>query len=98
MAEVTEITVKQQADTTAFFGSYPDALKGIDEQASYTKFEVLLADALRKSYPDADVSVEVGDVPDRIEVNGSRDDQDVPAVEDILHEVWESWDWVVEIG
>ena len=92
MEKITEILYQYEADDAAMFG--PDAEIGeVDTRASYNAFEDAVQKALKAAYPTARISVQSG--PSKLRVNWMTDTEEVSVVEDIIHEVWESWNWLV---
>lgn len=88
---VTNILYQYEADDGAQFG--PDAdLSEIDIRASYNAYEDAVLGALQAAYPGARVSVQSG--PHRVSVNHDRDHEELPAVGEIIGEVWQSFNWV----
>ena len=91
----TRILYQYAADDAAMFG--PDAdLDGIDVVASYSAYEDAVQAALEAAYPAVSVSIRRG--PHRVAINGLTDHNEVPAVEGIAHDVWESFGWVRRWG
>jgi len=92
------IVVFGTRDQDAMFGRDPDALVGVDIKASYAKFEEEVTRKLLADYPTA--TVEISERPaDRCcdvldDVDYPMDDE-LPFVEQIIHDVWEDWGWVV---
>ena len=90
--DTTEILYQYEADDAAMFG--PDAdLSEVNTQASYNAYEDAVQAALKAAYPGARISVQSG--PSRLRINWHTDHDDIPVVEHIIHEVWESWAWLV---
>ena len=84
--------VQSMPDDAGQFGSDADLSK-IDISASYAAYDVALLAMLVAAYPGAEVTIKEG--ADCIEVNGMRDHSEGPAIEDILHETWGGFGWVV---
>jgi len=89
---IESILVQSMRDDAGQFGADAD-LTNVDIPASYAAYDEALRVALVTEYPGADVTIRDG--ADRFEVNGMRDHREIPAVGDIVHEVWERFDWVV---
>ena len=88
---IESILYQYATDDAALFGASAD-LTLIDIVASYNAYEDAVLAALRAAYPGIDVIVQSG--PDRIVVNGLRDHNEVPWVEDVAREAWERFDWI----
>jgi len=89
---IETILYQYEADDAAMFGGDAE-LDGIDIQASYNAYEDAVLARLRAAYPGTRVSVQSG--PYRVEVNGERDHGEMPWIEDIIHNTWAKFDWVV---
>ena len=92
MNTIERILYQYGPDDAAQFGADAD-LQLVDITASYTAYEDAVLAALQAAYPGARVSVQSG--PDRISVNGHTDHADVPWVEDVVHQTWAAFDWIV---
>ena len=89
------------------FGDVDPQAEGYDEQASVEKYGQMCSDAIIVDFAkhNETVSTEwesqnVGGVTPfglKTKIDGDTDHEDVGFVDDILGEVWQSWDWVVEI-
>jgi len=89
---IERILVQGMRDDAGQFGADTD-LGNIDVEASYAAYDEALLAALTAEYPDVEVVIRDG--ADRIEINGRRDHAEGPAIEDIIHEVWSAWEWVI---
>ena len=96
------ITIIEDTDTGSMYGNDGDAIMGVDLEASEDKFLTMVTDAVHAAYPAAELEVRGepgGHIPGRsgpVEVDGSADDdRDELNIGEILHNIWESWDWVV---
>ncbi len=95
----------EDTSTESMYGRDPDATRDVDTAASEARYLEMLADAIHAAYPEAEVEVEGrenGCIPgtqQHVELNGGEpyadDDEDIESIDNIRHEVWESWDWVV---
>lgn len=92
MGQVEDIKVMYSDD--AMFGHDPAATEGVNFRASFAKFEEMVTDSLRRLYPGAIVILDRG-INDGYRVNGEADHDEIPAVEDTVHEIWQAFDWVV---
>jgi len=76
-----------------FDGCGFDEMAGIDDMASYAAYGDLIREQLTRYYPDAEIEVEQGN-NDTCMVNDWSDDPEVPWVEQILADAYESQLWV----
>lgn len=90
-----EINYVYEIDDAGMFGGDAD-MDGVDVQSSYRKFEDDVFEALKREYPDAEISVSSG--APRITVlddDGNDDDRETRNVSDLIHVSWSSFNWVV---
>lgn len=79
------------------FGPDPDTRENVDIPASFVEWNEQLTAALNRAYPDAEITVE-NTIHDRHSAqlaDGFKDDAATEAVGEIIHQVWEDWNWVV---
>ena len=94
MDAITEILYQYAVDDVAMFG--PDAdLSEVDTKASYNAYEEEIQEALKTAYPYTRVKVQSG--PAILRVNGMTDHEEIVVVEQIIHEAWEFWNWIVPV-
>lgn len=78
------------------FGPDEDNREGVDMVASFKSYEEKLEAALLAVFPDAEIKIENG-IQDKHTV--TPEDYENPdytvEVGEIIHQVWETWDWVV---
>ena len=79
-------------DESAMFGSETPA--NVNIKASYKKFEAMLIEETIKHYPDVEVDVLNG--YGTIFIDGEKDHEVRPALDQILHNVWSKFDWIIE--
>lgn len=85
--------VKVEYSPAALFGDVDPAEEGIDEAASMKRYAKQLKKALRREgYKDARV---VNTGHDRISIDGMTDHDEAPWIEQVVHRVWDAWDWLV---
>lgn len=90
------IRVLHDTSDEAMFGNDPDTLTEIDASASVLRFLDMLGEALRAAYPGADVVITACEGVSRTDVEGTPDDDAARLdVDELRHELWESWDWLV---
>ena len=82
-------------------GTWGDTdLSNINERASESKLEQMIADAVAKDYAGFNVEVSSAQVMNtKIEIyDGTNEptDNDVEDILEIVGDVWGTWDWVVE--
>lgn len=77
------------------WGSTDPDREGYDASQSAASFETTLQARLRSEYPDWDVTVDNG-LEDDARLDNLPDFEERPAVDDIIHEVWESMAWAVK--
>jgi hypothetical protein len=99
------ITIIEDTDAESMYGSDDDALVGVDLVASEDRYLEAIADAVHAAYPTAELEVlgePGGHIPGHImrsvRVDGGEDEErDELAIDEIRHEVWESFEWVVYV-
>lgn len=79
-------------DESAMFGS--ETPTNINVKASYKKFESMLIEETIKHYPDIEVDVLNG--YGTIFIDGEKDHEERPRLDQILHNVWSKFDWIIE--
>lgn len=75
-------------------------MTGIDESASESMLEQMVADEVKSEYPDFDVEVSSAQLMrTEIEIYDGTDDptsDDEENIREIVSRVWSGWEWVVE--
>lgn len=93
------ITVWIDTDTASLFGPDPDAIEGVDEQASATELANRIEQALTERWPEAEIAVNLGMGPGgatcEADVGGAPDYALMGLVDQIHHDIWQEFDWVV---
>lgn len=90
--EIQSITIEYDNDESAMYGS--NGAEGYDAMASEMKYEEMLTAALQEAYPDVEIEVTTG--YGRVMVDGDTAHEEVDTVNQILHKVWSSFDWLVD--
>ena len=90
--EATMDAVRVEFSEDGLFGGWT-GMEFYDVEASKRAYAVTLEAALRFEFPGREVEVVSGD-QDRAEVGGFRDHKDVPVVEHIVGETYQSFAWV----
>lgn len=90
MPEVKHITV--EFSESGLFAS--SEMAGVDVPASMDRFAEALTKRLGDRYPGAEVEVKRG-IHDRHSVADDVDHYDTDDVGELVHDVWEPFDWVV---
>lgn len=91
MYPINHIRYEYDTDTDALFG--PDAdLRAYDIPASCAEYARLVAIALEEAYPDASAIVEPG--TGALSIDSDTDHDQIPNGRQIIHDVWESYDWL----
>lgn len=88
-----ELVVRFSDD--GLWGSTDPDTEGYDASQSAASFETMLQARLRSDYPDWDVTIDHR-LEDDARLDGLPDFEERPAVDDIIHEVWESMAWAVK--
>lgn len=91
--EITTIRYQYDDSSDAMGFETSEAVDAVNYKASMQAYETMIAGALEAAYPGAEITIETG--YGRIEVNGQSDHDEVPAVSDLVNQVWQSWEWVV---
>lgn len=86
-------TVDVQYSEDGMFGS--DGPGEIDLEQSYAKFEAKLESAIGEVFPNADVQI-ANSINDSHSADWDPSSDDSIALGEIIHRVWESFDWIVE--
>lgn len=89
--EIKHIKVEYDNEESAMYGS--NGAAGINTEASEARFEQKLEAALKERYPEAEIEVVTGHGTTRID--GEKDHEERPYVDQILHNVWSEFDWLV---
>ena len=91
-----QMMIRVEFSPAALWGEIEPRNAGYDEQLSQTRFADLLWSEIQECYPGADIEVNES-INDRVFVDGDGPDlsDDAQAINEIIHEVWENWSWVV---
>jgi len=91
-----QMTIKISYTEDGMFGPDEENRDGVDILASFAKYDEMLTGELLKVFPSSEIEIENG-----IEDKHTVDPEDYESpdfyveVGEIIHRVWESWDWVV---
>ena len=89
---IERILYQYGEDDAGQFGGDAD-LSAVDIPASYDAFDVAIRETLEAVYPGTRVLVSRG--CDFLRVDGMSDHEEAPGIEDVIHDVWEEFGWVV---
>jgi len=89
---IKKIYYQYDASENNLFGDTTD--NDIDVEASKKQFESQVSDALAKVYPNATIEVSHG-LYNMCQVNDDREHPLIDEVENIVQQIWESWNWLV---
>jgi len=91
---VEHIRIRFQEDH--LFGPDPEATEGVDVPASIDRYITTLTAELQRKYPEAEIDVAEG-LGGPLEVRGPHPEPpETPWIEQLIHDHWEAWEWVVE--
>ncbi len=85
------MNIKVEFSTDGLFGNADT--DEIDVPTSISQFTDALVNHLYAEYPKAEIEVKQG-ISDFQEVDGQRDHEEVPWVEQIIEKVWTGDDWL----
>jgi len=91
--KIEQIKIEYDNSDDAMYGSDPDAIVGVDMQASEIKFKTMLHAELSKNYPNVEIIITTGF--GQYMVDGDTAHQEVDTVGQILHNVWSEFEWLV---
>jgi hypothetical protein len=89
--EEVKMHIKVEFSTDSLFG-YTDE-EEYDVKASVASFQKNVVNALYDKYPDAEIEV-ANTSHDRVIIDGMTDHDECPWVDNLIHKVWESWEWL----
>ena len=91
-----QMSIKVSYTEDGMFGPSEENREGVDILASFAKYNEILTTELREYFPDAEIEIENG-IEDKH--SAIPDDMESPdfyvEAGEIIHQVWESWDWIV---
>lgn len=91
-------TIHYQYDNNSDAMGFSDSkqLSIIDYPASMALYERMVENVLKYAYPEYDIEITTGyGKVEVIEDDGSRNDSLIAWIEDEIHEVWQSFEWIL---
>jgi len=88
--------IRVEFSDDGLYGSTDPDEERIDTVASAQQFQAQLTQALAAEYPNSRISI-AHTQNDRSEVDGYTDHDEGPWIDQIIHNVWSAWDWIVQI-
>jgi len=85
-------TIRVEFSEDGLFGGWEN-MALYDVEASKAAYGELLEAELRSVFGNAEIEV-VSGINDRVRINETADDPDVPAVQDVVSEVYQDYEWV----
>ena len=86
--------IRVEFSQDGLFGSVDPDEQHIDTATSAQQFQANLARALAAEYPNSHISVAYTN-SDQSEIDGHTDHDEGPWIDQIIHDVWVTWDWIV---
>lgn len=88
-----EMTIIISYTEDGMFGPAEENREGTDITASFARYEKMLTEKLQEQYPDAEIEFKNNDLQDKVEIWPPSDEG--PWVDEIVNQVWQSWEWIV---